>query len=136
MRVLNALILGGSFVGAGTILKLPDQKKIMGLTTAATLLYSSSTGICIALKQYVLAICITALVIFVNHILPRFLARKYGVTKDSLPYIGTHADYPNSFFVLGFGGNGITFSVMGMSIISDPLKGKDNKFLQYFSFER
>jgi putative Mg2+ transporter-C (MgtC) family protein len=31
IRVLNALILGVSFVGAGTILKLTEQKKVTGL---------------------------------------------------------------------------------------------------------
>lgn len=63
-------------------------------------------------------------------------AGTFGVTKDALPYIGSHPDYPNSYFVLGFGGNGITFSVMGMQIISDALAGKHNKFLDYFSLTR
>lgn len=63
-------------------------------------------------------------------------AGTFGVTKDTLPYIGSHPDYPNSYFVLGFGGNGITFSVMGMRIISDALSGKHNKFLEYFSLTR
>jgi glycine/D-amino acid oxidase-like deaminating enzyme len=63
-------------------------------------------------------------------------AGTFGVTKDALPYIGPHPDFPNSYFVLGFGGNGITFSVMGMSIISDALAGRENKFLQYFSLTR
>jgi glycine/D-amino acid oxidase-like deaminating enzyme len=63
-------------------------------------------------------------------------AGTFGVTKDALPYIGSHPDYPNSYFVLGFGGNGITFSVMGMQIISDALAGRHNKFLKYFSFTR
>ncbi|MEO7990904.1 MAG: FAD-dependent oxidoreductase [Chryseolinea sp.] len=63
-------------------------------------------------------------------------AGTFGVTKDSLPYIGSHPDFPNSYFILGFGGNGITFSVMGMSIISDALAGKHNPFLEYFKFNR
>ena len=63
-------------------------------------------------------------------------AGTFGVTKDALPYIGPHPDYPNSYFVLGFGGNGITFSVMAMEILSDALAGRDNKFLQYFRFGR
>jgi len=70
-------------------------------------------------------------------IIPDFCwAGTFGVTKDALPYIGSHPDYPNSYFVLGFGGNGITFSIMGMKIISDALAGKPNKFLRYFRFER
>lgn len=60
----------------------------------------------------------------------------FGVTKDSLPYIGPHESFPNSYFVLGFGGNGITFSVMGMQIISDAIAGKPNRFLEHFRFNR
>lgn len=63
-------------------------------------------------------------------------AGTFGVTKDSLPYIGEHPDYPNTFFVLGFGGNGITFSVMGMKILSDAIAGRKNMFLEYFKFHR
>jgi glycine/D-amino acid oxidase-like deaminating enzyme len=70
-------------------------------------------------------------------IIPDFCwAGTFGVTKDALPYIGAHPKYPNSFFVLGFGGNGITFSTMGMSIISDAIYGKANRFLEYFKFGR
>lgn len=63
-------------------------------------------------------------------------AGTFGVTKDALPYIGAHPDYPNSYFVLAFGGNGITFSVMGMQILSDAMAGRHNKFLEYFRFRR
>lgn len=63
-------------------------------------------------------------------------AGTFGITKDALPYIGAHPDYPNSYFVLAFGGNGITFSIMGMQILSDAIAGKHNKFLEYFRFRR
>lgn len=46
----------------------------------------------------------------------------FGETKDGLPYIGPHKDFPGAYFVLGFGGNGITFSVIGMEMVSDFLK--------------
>ncbi len=71
------------------------------------------------------------------NIIPDFAwAGTFGKTPDGLPYIGAHPDFPNSFFVLGYGGNGITFSVMGMQMISDALAGKQNKFLEYFKFDR
>jgi glycine/D-amino acid oxidase-like deaminating enzyme len=71
------------------------------------------------------------------HLIPDYSwAGTFGVTKDALPYIGEHPDYPNSYFVLAFGGNGITFSVMGMQILSDAMAGKHNKFLEYFRFKR
>ena len=63
-------------------------------------------------------------------------AGTFAETKDGLPYIGEHFDFKNTLFVLGFGGNGITFSVLGMDIISDLLKGKKNKLAEYFRFER
>jgi glycine/D-amino acid oxidase-like deaminating enzyme len=63
-------------------------------------------------------------------------AGTFSSTKDSLPYIGAHQKYPRSFFLLGFGGNGITFSVMGMKILSDAVAGRPNKFLEYFKFDR
>lgn len=63
-------------------------------------------------------------------------AGTFGETKDGLPYIGTHKDFKNSYFVLGFGGNGITFSVTGMEMVSDWLKGKKHKMTPYFAFGR
>ncbi len=63
-------------------------------------------------------------------------AGTFGETKDGLPYIGTHPDFKRSYFVLGFGGNGITFSVTGMEMVSDWLKGKKHKLSSYFAFGR
>jgi glycine/D-amino acid oxidase-like deaminating enzyme len=63
-------------------------------------------------------------------------AGTFGATKDSLPYVGAHPDFSNSYFMLGFGGNGITFSVMAMEILSDAIAGRPNKFLEYFRFGR
>lgn len=63
-------------------------------------------------------------------------AGTFGVTKDSMPYIGTHPEHDNSFFVLGYGGNGITFSLMAMKMLSDCLAGKENRFCNYFKFNR
>jgi glycine/D-amino acid oxidase-like deaminating enzyme len=63
-------------------------------------------------------------------------AGTFGVTKDALPYIGAHPDFPHTYFILAFGGNGITFSIMGMKILSDAMAGKHNTFLEYFRFKR
>lgn len=60
----------------------------------------------------------------------------FGSTKDGLPYIGTYQKLPNSFFALGFGGNGITFSQVAGEIIASLIKGKKNKDAAIFSFER
>lgn len=63
-------------------------------------------------------------------------AGTFGETKDGLPYIGEHKAFKNSYFVLGFGGNGITFSVTGMEMVSDWLKGKKHLLTPYFAFGR
>lgn len=63
-------------------------------------------------------------------------AGTFGETKDGLPYIGTHEKFKNSYFVLGFGGNGITFSVIGMDMVSLFMKGKKHLLSKYFKFGR
>lgn len=61
---------------------------------------------------------------------------KFGVTKDGLPYIGKSPEYDKALFVLGFGGNGIVFSVQAMQIITDLLKGKENSLSNHYRFGR
>jgi glycine/D-amino acid oxidase-like deaminating enzyme len=60
----------------------------------------------------------------------------FGKTKDSLPYIGNYPKTPRTFYALGFGGNGITFSLVAAEIITDLLLGKKNKDADIFSFSR
>ena len=60
----------------------------------------------------------------------------FGSTKDGLPYIGAYRNLTNSFFALGFGGNGITFSQVAGEIIASLIRGKKNKDANVFSFER
>ncbi|MGJ8592410.1 MAG: NAD(P)/FAD-dependent oxidoreductase [Aquaticitalea sp.] len=63
-------------------------------------------------------------------------AGTFGETKDGLPYIGEHPNFPSSYFVLGFGGNGITFSVIGANVISKLLKNKEHPMTTYYRFRR
>jgi glycine/D-amino acid oxidase-like deaminating enzyme len=60
----------------------------------------------------------------------------FGTTADGLPFIGAHPRFRNSYFALGFGGNGITFSVIAAAMIRDVLTGKKNRDKKLFSFER
>jgi glycine/D-amino acid oxidase-like deaminating enzyme len=57
-------------------------------------------------------------------------------TKDGLPYIGSIPQRPNTYFALGFGGNGITFSHIAAEIITDLLQGKKNEDAAIFTFAR
>ena len=63
-------------------------------------------------------------------------AGTFGETKDGLPYIGAHKDFQSTYFVLGFGGNGITFSVIGMDIISSLLKNEEHSLSKSYRFGR
>lgn len=63
-------------------------------------------------------------------------AGTFGETKDGLPYIGEHEKFRNSYFVLGFGGNGITFSVTGMEMASLFMENKKHLLSKYFKFGR
>lgn len=80
---------------------------------------------------------------YLHKILPKYKftndfawAGTFGETKDGLPYIGEHKDFPSTYFVLGFGGNGITFSVIGMDVISALLKGHEHPLASYYRFGR
>jgi len=63
-------------------------------------------------------------------------AGAFASTKDGLPYIGGIPERPNTYFALGFGGNGITFSVIAAEIIRDLITGKKNEHTQLFNFNR
>ncbi len=65
IRVIQAIIAGISFLGAGTIFKHPRKQHVEGLTTAASLLFSGAIGICVALQQFVLAVAVTLLTVVV-----------------------------------------------------------------------
>ena len=60
IRIIEAVITGISFLGAGTIFRRGGEQ-VEGLTTAATLLLSGALGICVALRQLVLAVGVTLL---------------------------------------------------------------------------
>lgn len=63
-------------------------------------------------------------------------AGTFGETADGLPYIGPHPDMHQTYFVLGFGGNGILFSVMGMELLVAALRGEEHPMAHYFRFGR
>lgn len=60
----------------------------------------------------------------------------FGTTKDGLPYIVKSPEYENALFVLGFGGNGITFSVRAMTIIVNMMQGIEHPLAPYYRFGR
>jgi glycine/D-amino acid oxidase-like deaminating enzyme len=63
-------------------------------------------------------------------------AGTFGETKDGLPFIGRTPEYPNAYFALGYGGNGITYSLIAAELIRDAVLGKDNSDAAIFRFDR
>jgi glycine/D-amino acid oxidase-like deaminating enzyme len=63
-------------------------------------------------------------------------AGTFGETKDGLPYIGQVRQMPRCHFALGFGGNGITYSLIAAEIIRDALLQRRNCHARLFEFDR
>lgn len=63
-------------------------------------------------------------------------AGTFGETKDGLAYIGQIPEFPRSYFTLGFGGNGITFSILAAEMIRDHLQGRASPYDGLFEFGR
>ena len=61
-------------------------------------------------------------------------AGTFATTPDGLPYVGTHPKYPRTWFALGYGGNGITFSVVAANLALDWWRGAPPSPL--FAFDR
>jgi putative Mg2+ transporter-C (MgtC) family protein len=64
MRIVEAVVTGVSFLGAGTIFRR-ETSQVQGLTTAASILLTSAIGICVALSEYTIAMGVTLLTLFV-----------------------------------------------------------------------
>ncbi|HET6756268.1 MAG TPA: MgtC/SapB family protein [Burkholderiales bacterium] len=65
VRVVEAIVTGVSFLGAGTIFRRSETNHVEGLTTAASILLAAAVGISVALRQFALAVAVTVLVLLV-----------------------------------------------------------------------
>jgi glycine/D-amino acid oxidase-like deaminating enzyme len=63
-------------------------------------------------------------------------AGTFGGTKDGLAYIGTNPGLAHTYFALGYGGNGITYSLIAAEIIRDDFLGRKNRDAYLFRFGR
>jgi putative Mg2+ transporter-C (MgtC) family protein len=78
-RVIQGIVTGIGFIGAGTILKLNEQREIQGLTTAAGLWMTAAIGVAVGLGALGLAVIgtvLTLLVLVLEHVLNSRLTRK------------------------------------------------------------
>ena len=63
-------------------------------------------------------------------------AGTFGVSPDGMPFIGQHPRVPHTWFALGFGGNGITFSLIAAEIIRGAVLGEPDPDAALFSYAR
>lgn len=85
LRIVQAIIVGVSFIGAGTILKLQSKHAVRFLTTAATTLLSAAIGVAIALQLYYLAVGVAVFTVVVNFLLGRldtYISAKMHIDED------------------------------------------------------
>ena len=62
IRIIQAIIVGLSFIGAGTVIH-QDKQEVEGLTTASSLLFTAAIGITVAVGLWFLAAALTLLVV-------------------------------------------------------------------------
>jgi putative Mg2+ transporter-C (MgtC) family protein len=68
-RVIEGVVTGIGFLGAGTILKLSEQREIKGLTTAATIWLTAAVGVSVGAGWVVPALVATGLAVVVLFIM-------------------------------------------------------------------
>ena len=70
-RVLQGVVAGIGFLGAGAIIKLNEKEQIKGLTTAATIWSTAAIGIAAGMGQAITAAAATLLAFVILALLPR-----------------------------------------------------------------
>lgn len=59
----------------------------------------------------------------------------FGASTSGTPSFGRIPGYPCCFAVLGYGGNGITFSMLAASMIASAVRGRPDPDAKLFAFE-
>ena len=72
-RVVQGVVSGIGFLGAGAILKLQRDMRVEGLTTAASIWLTSAIGVAAGLGNALLAIIATGVALFVTAVIPRLV---------------------------------------------------------------
>jgi putative Mg2+ transporter-C (MgtC) family protein len=81
VRIVQAIVIGISFLGAGVIIRDPEKDRVQGITTAATLLVVAPIGVAVALDHFVLAVGMTAITLVVLRTLNRFELRIFDSNR-------------------------------------------------------
>jgi putative Mg2+ transporter-C (MgtC) family protein len=82
-RILQGVITGVGFLGAGTILKGSHRGEIYGLTTAAGIWFTAAVGIAAGLGREASAVLGTVLAFLILTIIPRLIAKPLGANETA-----------------------------------------------------
>jgi glycine/D-amino acid oxidase-like deaminating enzyme len=64
-------------------------------------------------------------------------AGTFAETEDGLPFFGPHAQHGNRVhFAMAYGGNGITYSMIGAGLIRALIERRKHPLSKLFSFDR
>ena len=83
-RVLQGLVAGIGFLGAGTIVRGTGQEDVKGLTTAAGIWLTAAIGVAAGMGREATAVLATALALFVLYAVPK-LTQSFGHQNGSHP---------------------------------------------------
>jgi putative Mg2+ transporter-C (MgtC) family protein len=72
-RVMQGIVSGIGFLGAGAIIKLEKDERIEGLTTAAGIWMVSAVGMAAGMGSEIMALATTLIALAVVNTLPRFM---------------------------------------------------------------
>lgn len=71
-RVIGGVVAGIGFLGAGAILKVEDEHRVEGLTTAASIWLSAAVGIAVGIGRVADGVVCTVLAVLILEVLWRF----------------------------------------------------------------
>ena len=74
-RVVQGIVAGIGFLGAGTIIKGEQMHDVKGLTTAAGVWMTAAVGVCVGLGLEATAVLATLIMLFILNILPHLIER-------------------------------------------------------------
>ena len=74
-RVLQGVIAGIGFLGAGAIIKLSDEREIRGLTTSASIWMTAAIGVAAGMGREATAVLSTLLALMVFSLMPLIVRR-------------------------------------------------------------
>ena len=74
-RVVQGIVAGIGFLGAGTIIKGERMDDVKGLTTAAGVWMTAAVSVCVGLGLEATAVLATLVMLFTLNVLPHFIDR-------------------------------------------------------------